>query len=191
MNGTTSCTGFEGNLPCACATPATVLEVGAGTGAITRHLGSVLGRNDHLDICEIQPEFVAILKRDVLSQPDFVPAVEGGRVRILDTPVQDLDHENRYDFIISGLPLTAFALRDVHRVFKALRRCLKPGGVLSYFEYVGLRRTSRTLAFGKRRNRIRTVSAYLSKHIRAHQIRRRTVLQNLPPAHARHLQFDS
>ena len=174
-----------------CSAPASVLEVGAGTGAITRYLGSVLGQDDELDICEVHPEFADILERDVLTRADFSPAVADGRVRLLRSAVQNLGYENRYDFVISGLPLTSFDLRDVRDVFGVIRRSLRPGGVLSYFEYVGLRETSRYLAIGKRRRRVRLVSAFLSEHIRKHQFDVKTVFSNLPPAHARYLRFEN
>ena len=170
--------------------PARVLEIGAGTGAITSYLGTLLGPQDELDICEIHPEFADILERDVLCGADFAPGVADGRVQLIRSPVQRLDYKNRFDFIISGLPLTAFGLRDVRDIFGVMRRSLKAGGVLSYFEYVGLRRTSRLLSIGRRRARVRLVSAYLSRTIRKHQVRRETVLKNLPPAYARHLRFD-
>lgn len=172
------------------ADPATVLEIGAGTGAVTRLIGSLLGGEDKLDICEVEPAFADIIERNVLTRNDFGSALAEGRVHLIRTPVQRLRHENRYDFIISGLPLSAFELRDVKDVFSVVRRSLKPGGVFSYFEYVGLRRTTGTLAIGKQRKRILTVSAYLSRRIRKHQFDRRTILQNLPPAHTRHLRFD-
>jgi len=170
--------------------PATVLEVGAGTGAVTLHLGSLLGSDDELDICEIEPEFADIIEQKVLTRREFETPLAEGRVRLMRLPVQQIPHENRYDFIISGLPLNSFSLRDVKDVFNVIRRAMKPGGVFSYFEYVGLRRTASTLALGKHRKRILTVSTYLSRRIHKHQFDRRTVLQNLPPAHTRHLRFD-
>ena len=81
------------------------------------------------DICEINPEFVEILKRDVLSHDNFASALAARRVRLYDTAVQQLARENPYDFIISGLPLTAFGLHDLRDVFDVVRRSLKPGGV--------------------------------------------------------------
>ncbi len=170
--------------------PAKVLEVGAGTGAVTRHLGALLGDKDELDICEIHPRFADILRRDVLSRPDFANGVRSGRVRLLVQPVQEIASENHYDFIISGLPLTSFDLHLVQQVFDSFRRCLKPTGVLSYFEYVAMRRTSRTFSVGKSRKRVRSVSRYLTARIREHQFARRTVLRNFPPAYARHLKFE-
>ena len=126
----------------------------------------------------------------MLSDPHFAPLVANGSLRLFRLPVQRLPIDKQYDFVISGLPLTAFELRDVEDVFGVLRRCLKPGGVFSYFEYIGLRRTSRTFALGKRRARIREVSAYLTSTLRRHRFATTIVLQNLPPAHAHHLRFD-
>ncbi len=171
--------------------PASVLEVGAGTGPVTRHLGTILREGDTLDICEINHDFADLLERDVLSNAHFAPLVAQRRVRLLRLPVQEIPSDNRYDFVISGLPLTAFELRDVQDVFEVIRRCLKPGGVFSYFEYLGLRRTSRTLAIGKRRARIRAVSAYLTETLRQHRITTKTVFLNFPPASAHHLRFDA
>ncbi|MFQ5494986.1 MAG: class I SAM-dependent methyltransferase [Phycisphaerae bacterium] len=170
--------------------PAAVLEVGAGTGAVTRHIGSLLGERDRLDICEINSVFAGVIRKKILTRPDFRPAVSAGRVRLVETAVQNLARAEHYDFIISGLPLTAFELRDVKEVLRVLRHSLKPGGVLSYFEYVGVRRTTRLLSVGRGRERIRLVSELLSDTIRRHQVEQRTVLKNLPPARARHLRFD-
>ena len=172
-----------------CDKPATVLEIGAGTGAVTRHIGSLLGPNDELDICEIDPEFVDILENKVLSTATFAPAVRAGRVRVVCAAAQAIPHEDRYDFIISGLPLTAFSLEDVEAVLGMVRRALKPGAVFSYFEYVGLRKISRTFSMGKHRARLREVSPYLNKHIRTYEFDQQYVIGNLPPAVARHLRY--
>jgi phospholipid N-methyltransferase len=170
--------------------PANVLEVGAGTGAITRYLGTILRKGDTLDICEINHDFADLLERDVLSNANFAPLVTQGRAKLLRLPVQEIPSDNRYDFVISGLPLTAFELRDVQDVFEVIRQCLKPGGVFSYFEYLGMRRTSRTFAIGKRRARIRAVSAYLTENLRQHRFTTKTVFLNFPPASTHHLRFD-
>lgn len=169
--------------------PARVLEVGAGTGAITRYLGRILGRNDFLDICEISNELADILERDVLSGSDFVVPLRERRVRLLRMPVQRVEADGQYDFVISGLPLTAFTVDMVEEIMDVIRRCLKPEGVLSYYEYVGVRRASEVLFLGEKRIRYRQVSRCLTDNIRRHQFDKQTVLRNLPPAHARHLRF--
>jgi len=80
-------------------------------------------------------------------------------------------------------------LEDVKKIFTVYKRLLKPDGVLSYFEYTWLRQTSRVLALGKSRTRLRAVNAYLNRNIREHEFARRAVLNNFPPAHARHMRF--
>ncbi len=171
--------------------PIRLLEVGAGTGPVTRYLGTLLTDKDQFDICELQPEFADILERDVLSKPPFANMVSEGRVRLLRKPAQQIEGENVYDFIISGLPLSMFELDDVKKIFSVYKRLLKPDGVLSYFEYTWLRRTTRVLALGRNRSRLRAVNAFLNRNIREHQFAHRAVLNNFPPANARHLRFES
>jgi phospholipid N-methyltransferase len=169
---------------------ASILEVGAGTGAITRYIGTILRPGDEFDICEVQPDFANILEKDVLSRPAFRTHVAAGAVRLLRSSVQELPFEKKYDYIISGLPFTVFAYAEVCAIFDVLRRCLKPDGVFSYFEYVAMRKATRMLSLGRNRNRIRAVSSFLSRNIKAHQFAQRIVLLNFPPAHARHLRFN-
>ncbi|MCC7293227.1 MAG: methyltransferase domain-containing protein [Phycisphaerales bacterium] len=167
-----------------------VLEVGAGTGAVTRHLGTVLRAEDRLDISELSPVFADALRRDVLTMPCFAEAVAQRRVRLFEGPVQDIIGRQQYDFIVSGLPLTIFTVDQVREILDALRRSLKPGGVFSYFEYIGLRRISGAVMTGSERRRARDVSRFLTQSIATYQFDRRTVLLNLPPAYARHWRFE-
>ncbi|MEK6675236.1 MAG: methyltransferase [Planctomycetota bacterium] len=173
-----------------CKKPAAVLEVGAGTGPITKYLGTILKPEDHLDVCELNEDFADTLEEEVLSNGDFRSAVAAGRVNLLRKPIQEIDAVERYDFVISGLPFTSFGIRDVRAILNVIRRCLKPGGTFSYYEYVGLRRASRTLSLGKKRKRVAQVSEYLSRSIAKHQFKEKTILRNFPPAYARHLRFD-
>lgn len=170
--------------------PVSVLEAGAGTGAVTRYLGTILTADDDLDVCEISHDFADIIEHDVLSGSNFAAMTAAGRVRLLRMPLQTLPGDKQYDFVISGLPLTAFELHDIEDVFAVIRRVLKPGGVFSYFEYRWLRRTSRMLALGKSRNRLRAVNSYLTQNLRRHKFAGRNVFLNFPPAHAHHLRFD-
>ena len=171
--------------------PASILEVGAGTGSVTRRLAALLGPEDRLDICEVDPTFVRILEKTLLSSGPLALARREGRVRLLHCPLQEIDTVGRYDYVISGLPLTAFARREVKAVLETIRLNLRPGGVFSYFEYVGLRRLARLSPRRRSRRRVRAVSRLLDQQIRDHQVARRTVVRNLPPAHARHWRFET
>lgn len=170
--------------------PARILEVGAGTGPFTRFLGKALRPTDSLDVCEINPDFADLLERDVLSKPAFAGARAGGRVRLIRAPVQTVEGENLYDFIICGLPFNAFHIADVEEILGVFRRVLKRGGVFTYFEYVAARRASKLFMLGDERNRSRQVANFMAGLIRDHQFHRETVLQNMPPARVRHLRFE-
>ena len=170
--------------------PANVLEIGAGTGVVTRRLGRELGPKDQLSICECQPALADHIERQVLAEPYFAPAVREGRVRLLRCPVQEIDPDERYDQIICGLPFTAFGPGDVSSILRLIRRSLLPGGTFSYFEYIALRRVKLAAATGKKRQRMRRVSAILDAYIRRFEIGRRKVLINFPPAYARYWRFD-
>jgi phospholipid N-methyltransferase len=170
--------------------PARVLEVGAGTGAVTERLIKLLGPEDHLDICEIQPEFATIIDRTILSEPKAAEMRAKGQVSLLCCPVQTIRAVVPYDYIISGLPLTAFAPGTVRDVMESIRVNLAPSGVFSYFEYVGLRRLRVWLSSLRGKHEARVVSDMLTGQIQTHEIGRQTVWCNLPPAYARYWQFD-
>lgn len=169
--------------------PARVLEIGAGTGPVTRVIGRHLGPQDRLDVCELQDELADVLERDVLSRAPLDRASREGRVRLIRGPVEEIDAAGVYDFVICGLPFTAFDPPSVRRIMGVIERTLKPGGTFSYFEYVGLRRLSCTFGFGVGRRRVRRVSRLLDRLIARHQVRRETVWLNVPPAYGRHWRF--
>jgi phospholipid N-methyltransferase len=169
--------------------PARVLEVGAGTGAITRFLGEHLRPGDELDVCELQPELAELLERDVLGVEPLASAQAAGQVRLIRGSVEAIDAPGYYDFIVCGLPFTAFAAADVRRILAVIERNLTPGGVFSYFEYRGVRRLACTFRRGEGGRRVRRVSRLMDRRIAQHEIRRRAVWWNLPPAWGRHWVF--
>ena len=62
------------------------------------------------------------------------------RITLLHASVEELPEDEPYDLIISGLPLNNFAVESVEQILAKLRRLLAPGGTLSFFEYVAVRR---------------------------------------------------
>ncbi len=170
--------------------PARLLEVGAGTGAVTKCIPPFIGPDDHVSVCELIPELANHLNQHVLTRPDFAPHVAADRVELLPCPVQDIQGENQFDYIVSCLPFTAFPPDLIRDIFKVFRRILRPGGVLSYFEYAGMRRLRTVCAVGKTRRKMRTVSAILDDNIRQSQFAKNTVVRNFPPALVRHCRLE-
>jgi phospholipid N-methyltransferase len=167
--------------------PAQVLEVGPGTGAVTGAILRELRPGDRLDIVEINADFVALLRRRFDEEPLWRARRE--QTRLIHAPLQEVEGEGRYDYVISGLPLNNFPVPLVREIFAAYRRLLRPGGVLSYFEYLLIRSLKMLLLRGDERARLRALSRLLEGEIAAHQIREQWVFPNVPPAVARHFRF--
>src|SRR5262249_19665653 len=108
--------------------PLRVLEVGSGTGAITRWIVRRLGEGDRLDLYEINPEFAKVLRAEFgsLSAP---------HVTVNEGDIEHLPTDARYDAIISSLPLMNMDPHKVERIFALLLERLEAEGVLSYYDY--------------------------------------------------------
>ena len=169
--------------------PANILELGAGSGAVTRHIVPLVGPDDRLDICEADPQLAGHIRDEYLVRGRLAEQFQVGRVRLWDQYLQDVPELLEYDFVISGLPLNAFCLRDIKTILDILKRQAAPGCVLSYFEYIGLRSLTAAVRLGESRKQARYRSAYLRRQISNYQFERRSVLLNIPPACARHLRI--
>ncbi|MFJ9771296.1 class I SAM-dependent methyltransferase [Kitasatospora sp. NPDC101157] len=184
--------------------PISVLEVGAGTGVVTRRLARVLRPGDRLHVVEANPRFADRLRED----PVLAARHPGVGLRLSACRVEDLpeategadqdgqgdrgsqagwhgqDGAGRYDVIVSGLPFTNFEPALVRDILDLYLRLLTPGGELTYFGYLGTT-TARTLASGPRRGaRHRAVVRLLRRFEAMYGLGERTVWRNLPPARA-------
>jgi phosphatidylethanolamine/phosphatidyl-N-methylethanolamine N-methyltransferase len=162
-----------------------VLEVGPGTGAVTKHIVARLGASDQLDLVELNPTFVAHLRRRFEQEPPFAAAVD--RVRVINCPVEELSCEQPYDTIVSGLPLNNFSVSDVRQILEAFSRLMAPGATLSFFEYVGVR-PARALVSGRaERQRLAGIGRALREVLDSREFRRECIWPNLPPAWVHHV----
>jgi phosphatidylethanolamine/phosphatidyl-N-methylethanolamine N-methyltransferase len=169
--------------------PRRVLEVGPGTGAVTAELVRQLRPGDQLDIVEINEAFVAHLEKRFTTEPDF--RRRRGQCRVLHMPLQNVEGQGCYDFMVSGLPLNNFPMSLVEDIFHSYERLLKREGTLSYFEYVAIRALKMPFVADSERERLGTLTAYLEDKIRHHQVGEEVVYLNMPPAVARHFCFGS
>jgi phospholipid N-methyltransferase len=165
--------------------PYRILEVGPGTGSVTREILRRLQPGDRLDCVELNEHFVERLNLCLRHDSRFIPYQS--QVQVIHSPVEALPGDAIYDHIISGLPLNNFPVDLVREIFDAYGRLLKPGGVLSYFEYVLIRHLKTPFSGRKERHRLHRVGRLVGEYIRAYQVRRQRVLMNVPPAVVRHL----
>ncbi|MFD3324901.1 class I SAM-dependent methyltransferase [Streptomyces sp. NPDC058701] len=162
------------------ARPVNVLEVGAGTGSVTRALIPRLSSGSRLDIVEANPRFAARLRHLVHAHPHL--AGVGERVRVHHTYLEQLGTGHRYDVIVSGLPLTNFTPARVEAIMDRYLDLLEPGGTLTYFVYRGTRYARSLTATRAETVRHRGVEEVLADFQRRHATGCWTVWPNLPPA---------
>ncbi len=167
--------------------PARILEVGPGTGSVTVEILRLLGPGDWLDIVEINADFIEVLRRRFEEEPVF--RSHQHQVRLIHSPLQEVQGEGAYDYLISGLPLNNFPIPLVQELFAAYERLLRPGGVLSYFEYILIRQLKALFVSARKRQYLRALGAFLEGKIRAYQFRADHVYFNITPAVARHFRF--
>ncbi|MFE2285194.1 class I SAM-dependent methyltransferase [Streptomyces sp. NPDC059443] len=154
-----------------------VLEVGSGTGAVTRHIQASLGRLDTLDLVEPNPRFADLLRHDYRDD---------SRVRLLSGLVQDCELDS-YDTIVCGLPFANFDAPTVDGILGQLLTALRPRGTLSFFAYAGIPPLRRAFTAGEARQRTLRTQAVLERTLGRHRFRTETVLWNIPPARVHHL----
>lgn len=166
--------------------PRRILEVGPGTGAVTRQIVAGMGDGDQIDLVELNESFVRQLEHRFANEPAFHAVAD--RARVLHCPIEDLPRDETYDIIVSGLPLNNFAVADVRNILAALTDLSAPGGTLSFFEYIAIR-SARALVSGRaERTRLRGIGDALRATLDGREIRRDAVWLNVPPAWVHHVQ---
>jgi phosphatidylethanolamine/phosphatidyl-N-methylethanolamine N-methyltransferase len=164
-----------------------ILEIGPGTGAVTSQIVRRLGPHDQLDLVELNDEFVKRLNERFAAEEAFCQVAP--RSRVLHCPVEDLHPETRYDLVVSGLPLNNFSVADVEHLLASITGLLRPGGRLSFFEYIAIR-PARALVSGRaERARLHGISQALGRLLGPHEVRRDWIWPNVPPAWVHHVQM--
>jgi phospholipid N-methyltransferase len=165
--------------------PIRILECGPGTGAFTNQIVGHLQPQDTFDVVELNHSFVDVLRTRFATDRRWEPA---SKITTLhNVPLQEFAPPAPYDFIVSGLPHINFPERIVEEIIACYTRLLKPGGMLSYFEYMYIRPIRKVATLGTDRRRVRNVDALMNDHLRQHFVCRDSIFLNLPPAWAQHL----
>lgn len=145
--------------------PLNILEIGAGTGPLTKQIVKHLRPNDRLDIVEIHKKFFQIVKTTYRQE----------NITAYHRDILKFEPEQQYDFIFSSLPYENMP-EDVSRnIWKKKLNLCKSGGHISYFKYVKFRDFKNDFEE-------QMVSKYGKE--------KKLVLLNIPPAKVYTLQVD-
>jgi phosphatidylethanolamine/phosphatidyl-N-methylethanolamine N-methyltransferase len=174
---------FVGSSP----SPQRILEVGPGTGAVTTTLVERMRDEDHLCLIEINQTFVTHLKTAFKERPPL--RAKAHRVDVIHGRLEDLKDDGRYDLIVSGLPLNNFSVEAVEQILDGFGRLLKPGGVLSFFEYIAVRSMKSWVSSKEERERLRVIGGLLHRTLDGREIQRDWVWPNVPPAWVHHVRL--
>jgi phospholipid N-methyltransferase len=169
--------------------PRQILEVGPGTGAVTARLVEVLAPDDRLTLVELNDDFVRHLQGRLANENRFQAVAS--RTELVHGRLEDLPGAGCYDRIISGLPLNNFASAEVQQILDVFRRLLRPDGILSFFEYIAVRRMKQAISGRTERQRLNEIGHVLGRVLHSQEIRCDWVWPNITPAWVHHVRFGS
>jgi phosphatidylethanolamine/phosphatidyl-N-methylethanolamine N-methyltransferase len=144
---------------------AAVVELGPGTGALTREVIAVLAPGERFLAVEIDPEFCAELRA---RWPEI--DCECGSAANLPAML-DARRWSGVNHVLSGLPFASLPAAISRAILTAVARSLVPGGTFSTFQYVHAYATPPAMKFRKQ------MAADFGP-LRSRQL----VLRNFPPA---------
>jgi phosphatidylethanolamine/phosphatidyl-N-methylethanolamine N-methyltransferase len=178
--------------------PLNILEVGPGTGPFTRQILKLMRSEDRFTICEINPRFLALLKKKLESHPNYHQHKD--RIRFFQGPVQDLPQSSRdgdgaaekYDMIVSSLPFSNFTPDTVNEILSLFRTMTAENGTVTFCEYLGMRKLSAVLSSRRGKERLAGVDEVIQRWVdmveESGEVKKKLAILNVPPAFA--IRFD-
>lgn len=162
--------------------PIRVLEVGAGTGALTKEIMGRLREIDHLDAIEISPQLCKVLKARVGQNKN---------ISICCTSILDWKPPYSYDFIVSTLPFNSLEIPFVLKILNHYYQIIKSGGVLSYVEYIALSKMKKFCLWGEDREKHTNKRKIMKSFRKKFGLDTKIIWLNLPlPIHVYHLKIN-
>jgi phospholipid N-methyltransferase len=162
-----------------------VLEVGPGTGAVTREIVRHIKPGDTLDLVEINENFADLLRKRFETDASYSAIADRSAVHVC--PLQEFEPTERYDVVVSGLPFNNFPAPLVEELVDLCLAMLNPGGTLSFFEYMYIRPIRRMVSRAPEKTRLGEIERILQARFQQHRFDTDWVFVNVPPAWVQHL----
>jgi phosphatidylethanolamine/phosphatidyl-N-methylethanolamine N-methyltransferase len=167
-----------------------ILEAGPGTGSVTSCIIDKMRSDDELWMVELNPAFAQHLRGAFQNRPSFREVAP--RCHLVEGSVQELGplgNEGQFDLVISCLPLNNFSSETVADILEAYGKLLKPGGVLSFFQYILVRPAKMFVSGTAERDRLKGVGDAIDGVLGEKEFAREWVWPNVPPAWVHHIRY--
>ena len=109
--------------------PLNILEIGAGTGPLTKQITKHLRPKDNLDIVEIHEKFYQIIKEKYQQT----------NIHIHNRDILNFKPGHQYNFIFSSLPYENMPEKISQQIWKKKLDLCCPDAHISYFKYLKFR----------------------------------------------------
>lgn len=159
-----------------------ILEVGAGTGAITKAIIKKMSPHHRADVVELIPQLATLLQKRF-----------GHCDKVVISCSDILTYESKegsYDLIISSLPFNAFSPDMTKAVIDRLVSLAQAGAILSFFEYRILHGIARFVLPKKRFTDFCQSRSLIEKFIDRFKFDEEVVNMNMPPAVVHYLRIN-
>lgn len=157
------------------------MEVGAGAGAITKHIIKNLGPGHHLDVVEIYPLLVKVLKRRFANVP-------GVHIHGLD--ILRFMSPYKYDLIVCSLPFNSMFPEIVEPIIKRLLELAHKDAIMSFFEFKILQSLGKPFLTKRQRDSYSRTRQLIDHLLARYEFDERTVRYNIPPALVHYLRIN-
>lgn len=160
--------------------PLRILEVGAGSGVLTREIvktAELSGLDYSFDVIEINNDYVKKLRKEFEAHD---------RVNVKCMSILDFTApNNHYDIIVSTVPFSIFDIADVKKIFSLYQNVIQPGGKFSFIKLRGHRATQKLLQ-GEQKIQYQEKQIFIEEFNAKYCTQRVEVKRNIPPLYVFH-----
>jgi len=158
-----------------------ILEVGAGTGAITKTLVSKMHDGQRSDIVEIFPKLAILLSTRFANQKT---------VFVHCSDIRDFESKVGYDLVICSLPFNAFLPHKTRVVLERLVGLSNQQAIMSFFEYKIIQRMAPIFLNRQRLEQFYRSRSLIDRFVARFKFDEQAINLNIPPAVVHYLSID-
>jgi phosphatidylethanolamine/phosphatidyl-N-methylethanolamine N-methyltransferase len=158
-----------------------IMEWGAGTGVFTRKIIERMNSGDELVVVEFDEHFY----KQLCAQYGKIPGVtiiQGDVTKLPESP----EEKDKYDYIVSGLPLNAFEPAFVDQILEKVKKLTKKNGVYSAFDYPEVAAIKSIFSNAAEQRKLSQIFVKKEGFYKQHAFKSIRVFRNIPPARVLH-----